>query len=59
MSSGHEGLQRGDFLQKLIPHLMDVWEHPELVEGGGLLGSEGGGCCLRGLLSIISCRGKP
>ena len=21
----------GDFLQKLIPHLMDVWEHPELV----------------------------
>ena len=38
MSSGHEGLQRGDFLWKLIPHLMDVWEHPELVGGGGVIG---------------------
>ena len=38
MSSGHEGLQRGDFLQKLIPHLMDVWEHPELVGRGGTVG---------------------
>ena len=38
MSTGHEGLQREEFLRKLIPHLMDVWEHPELVGGRGVVG---------------------